>query len=138
MEQFIEFATNHWELAGTFVILLILWLVYEFTNGTKSLSTHEATMLVNREDGVFLDIRDRNDFKKGHIAGAVNIALASLKDRTGELEKYRNKPVIVVCKMGTTASTAVSMLQKEGFDNARALRGGMSQWQGDNLPVVTK
>jgi len=138
LEQFIEFATNHWEMVGAFAVLLALWLVYETQNGTKALSTHEATMLVNREDGVFLDIRDRNDFKKGHIAGAVNIVLAGLKDRTGELEKYRSKPIIVVCKSGTTAGTAVSLLAKEGFEKARPLRGGMGQWQGDNLPVTKK
>ncbi len=138
MEQFIEFATNHWMMVGTFVILLILWLGYEFTTGNKAISAQQATLLVNREDGVFLDIRDRGDFRKGHIAGAVNIGMATLKDRMGELEKYKAKPVIVVCKMGNTASMAVSELQKAGFEKASVMRGGMSAWQNDNLPVVTK
>ncbi|WP_306667877.1 rhodanese-like domain-containing protein [Oceanospirillum sediminis] len=138
MEQYIEFATNNWMLVGTFAILLILWLVYELQSGTKSLSSHEATMMVNRQDGVFLDVRDRNEFKNGHIAGAVNISLASLKERTGELEKYKDKPVIVVCKMGTSAGTAVTLLKQAGFEQARNLRGGMSQWQSENLPVVKK
>lgn len=138
MEQFIEFATNHWMMVGTFFILLALWLGYEFASGNKAISCQKATLLVNREDGVFLDIRDRGDFRKGHIAGAVNISMASLKDRIGELEKYKAKPVIVVCKMGNTASAAVSELQKAGFEKAQVMRGGMTNWQNDNLPVVTK
>ncbi len=138
MEQFIEFATNHWMMVGTFVILLILWLGYEYMTGNKAISCQQATLLVNREEGVFLDIRDRGDFRNGHIAGAVNISMASLKDRVGELEKYKAKPIIVVCKMGNTASAAVSELQKAGFEKACVMRGGMSNWQNDNLPVVTK
>ena len=138
MEQFIEFATNHWMLVGTFFALLTIWLLYEFSTGNKAVSCQQATLMVNREDGVFLDIRDRSDFRSGHIAGAVNISMASLKDRTGELEKYKTKPVIVVCKMGNTASMAVSELQKAGFEKALVMRGGMSNWQNDNLPVVTK
>ena len=138
LEQIIEFATNNWMMVATFVVLLILWLGYEFTTSNKAVSCQQATLLVNRENGVFLDIRDRGDFRKGHIAGAVNISLASLKDRAGEIEKYKTKPVIVVCKMGNTASTAVSELQKLGFEHASVMRGGMSNWQNDNLPIVTK
>ncbi|OOV87420.1 sulfurtransferase [Oceanospirillum linum] len=125
-------------MVGTFAILLILWLGYEFMTGNKAISCQQATLLVNREDGVFLDIRDRGDFRNGHIAGAVNISMASLKDRVGELEKYKAKPIIVVCKMGNTASAAVSELQKAGFEKSCVMRGGMSNWQNDNLPVVTK
>lgn len=138
LEQFIEFATNHWMMVGTFAILLILWLGYEFTSGSKAVSCQEATLMVNREEGVFVDIRDRGDFRKGHIAGAVNIAMATFKERIGELEKYKSKPVIVVCRMGNTANMAVSELQKAGFENARVMRGGMSSWQNENLPIVTK
>lgn len=138
MEQIIEFATNNWMLVTTFAVLLALWLGYEFATGNKAISCQQATLMINREDGVFLDIRDRADFRKGHIAGAVNISMASLKDRLGELEKYKAKPVIVVCKMGNTAATAVSELEKAGFENARVMRGGMGNWQHDNLPVVTK
>jgi len=138
LEQIIEFATNNWMLVTTFAVLLVLWLGYEFTTGNKSIGCQQATMLVNREDGVFVDIRDRGEFRKGHIAGAVNISMASLKDRSGEIEKYKAKPVIVVCKMGNTAATAVSELQKLGFERASVMRGGMSSWQNDNLPVVTK
>jgi len=138
LEQFIEFATNHWMMVGTFAILLILWLGYEFTTGNKAISNQQATLLVNREDGVFLDIRDRGDFRSGHIAGSVNISMASLKDRMGELEKYKAQPVIVVCKMGNSASMAVSELQKAGFEKAAVMRGGMNAWQNDNLPVVSK
>ncbi|OPX54549.1 Rhodanese-related sulfurtransferase [Oceanospirillum multiglobuliferum] len=138
LEQLIEFSTNNWMLVTAFVGLLVMWLAYEFNTGNKAVSCQEATLLVNREDGVFVDIRDRNEFRKGHIAGAQNISFASLKERIGELNKYKTKPVIVVCKMGQTASSAVTQLQQAGFENARVMRGGMSQWQGEKLPVVTK
>lgn len=138
MEQIIEFATNHWMMVGTFFILLALWLGYEFMTGSKAVSCQQAIQLVNREDGVFLDIRDRNEFRNGRIAGAVNISMASLKERIGELEKYKDKPVIVVCKMGNTASMAVSELKKAGFEKASVMRGGMGNWQNDNLPIVKK
>jgi rhodanese-related sulfurtransferase len=104
--------------------------------GPKAISTQMLTNLVNREDGVVVDIRGANDFNKGHIHGALNMPLSKIKESTKNLEKYKNKPIIMVCANGISVSAACSILSKSGMDRVFKLQGGMSSWTGDKLPVV--
>ncbi|MFI0473054.1 rhodanese-like domain-containing protein [Halomonas sp. HMF6819] len=138
IDQLFEFVMNHPLLVGAFLLVLLAWLVYE----TRSASTHavsssEATQLINREDAVIVDVRESKEFKAGHIAGARNIPQSNLDSRMNELEKVKDKPIIVVCKHGQSAGAVQAKLAKAGF-NAHKLKGGMAQWQADSLPVVKK
>ncbi|MEC9483785.1 MAG: rhodanese-like domain-containing protein [Halomonas sp.] len=138
IDQLFEFVQNHPLLVGAFLIVLAGWLAYEYKRGNHGVDSSQATALVNREDGILVDIRDASDFKAGHIAGARNIPQSRLDDRMTELEKFKDKPVVVVCKHGQSAGVAVAKLTKAGFSRAVKLKGGMAQWQADSLPVVKK
>lgn len=138
IDQLFEFVQNHPLLVGAFLIVLAGWLAYEFKRGNHGVDSSQATSLVNREDGIIVDIRDANDFKAGHIAGARNIPQSRLDDRMNELDKFKDKPVIVVCKHGQSSGIAVAKLTQAGFSRAVKLKGGMAQWQADSLPVVKK
>ncbi|RTR05613.1 rhodanese-like domain-containing protein [Halomonas nitroreducens] len=139
IDQLFEFVQNHPLLVGAFLLVLVAWILYEVRNSTASgVSASEATQLVNREDAVVLDIRESSDFKAGHIAGARNIPQSRLDERLGELDKFKSKPIIVVCKHGQSSGVALAKLTKAGFERVFKLRGGMTQWQADSLPVVKK
>lgn len=138
MDQFFEFALNHWELSSLFLALLIALIVVEKQRGGKSLSPQQTVMLLNREEAVVLDVRDKKDVAEGMIAGAVHIPYGSLKDRLTELEKYRSKTLIVVDKMGQHAGAAVKQLKAAGFENAQRLSGGIIEWKNANLPLKKK
>lgn len=135
LAQLIEFATNHYALAGCFVVLAVLLLVTELRKGGQSLSSRELTALVNRDEAVVLDIRNSKDFAGGHIVDALNIPFDKVASRIAELEKHKAKTIIVVDAMGQHAGTACRELLKAGFTAAK-LSGGISSWRGDNLPVV--
>ena len=139
MEQAIEFVTNHYYLAGAFVALLAA-LVYTTVasqlSSVKELSTHEATLLMNKQDALVLDARPAAEFKKGHILGAIQLKAEQLtKADFSTLEKNKDKPIIVVCAMGMTAKRTASQMLKAGFEQVSVLKGGMNAWQGANLPV---
>jgi len=138
MAQFIEFVGNHWILTGLWVALLAALLLHRSKTGGRSVSTQEAVMLINRKDGVVLDIRDKKEFESGHIVDSINIPVAKLAERISELEKYKSRPVIVVCKMGQHSSDGCKMLANAGFEHAVKMRGGMAEWRGQTLPVVQK
>lgn len=139
IDQLFEFVQNHPLLVGAFLLVLVAWLAYEAMGSSRgSVSSSEATQLINREDAVIIDIRDAKDFKAGHIAGARNIPQSKLDARLGELEKFKDKPAIVVCKQGQSSGIATAKLTKAGFTRALKLRGGMAQWQADSLPLVRK
>ncbi|MGY0220118.1 rhodanese-like domain-containing protein [Endozoicomonadaceae bacterium StTr2] len=137
MEQLIQFTINHPMLIGAFVVLLIALVATEARKGGKSVSVHEATRLVNQDGAVFLDVREKKDFNTGHMVDAVNIPLARLKERAVEIDKYKTKPVIVVDAMGQHSGSAAKILKDAGFENVVRLKGGVSTWQADNLPLIS-
>ncbi|MFJ2365878.1 rhodanese-like domain-containing protein [Pseudomonas sp. NPDC087697] len=131
----IEFATNHYLLVGIFVVLLALLIAREMSRGGRSLSTAELTALVNKDEGVVVDIRTSKDFAAGHIVGALNIPQDKLTARVGELEKHKAKTIILVDALGQHSGTHARELLKSGFTAAK-LSGGISSWKADNLPLV--
>lgn len=140
MDQLVEFATNHYLLAAVFVALLVA-IIFSFFAGAlsklKEVSTHEATLLINKEDALVLDVRAVAEFKKGHILGAKQIKPELLnKGDFTSLEKQKATPIIVVCAMGMTAKRTASQMLKAGFEKVTVLKGGMNAWQGANLPTT--
>ena len=140
MDQFIEFLGANYILTGLWVVLFVA-LVYSFIAGAVSkvreIGTHEATMLMNKEDAVVLDIRSQADFRKGHILGAKQVNADNLnKGETAEVEKYKGKPIIVVCAMGMSAKRTASQLNKAGFSQITVLKGGMNSWTSASLPIA--
>ena len=119
-----------------FIFLLVAFFVNEGKQGGAAIGTTNLVTLVNREGAVILDIRDNKEYSAGHIAGAVNMPFASVDSRIGELEDYKEKPVVIVCKMGQHSSSAGKKLKAQGFTDVRRLSGGMSEWSASNLPVV--
>ena len=140
MDQMIEFVTNHYILSGLFAALLaalIYTTVASQLSSLKELSTHEATLLMNKEDAYILDIRPPAEFKKGHILGSKQIkAELVTKGDFAPLEKSKDKPIIVVCAMGMTSKRTASQMLKAGFENVVTLKGGINAWQGANLPIT--
>ncbi len=136
MDQFLTFISNHPFLVGAFVVLLILFIRNEMNRGGATIGVQELVALVNNEKAVVLDVRDKAEIDAGHIVDAINIPYSALESRADELAKHKDKPVVLVCKMGQHAGTAGTALRKQGFENVSRLRGGIAEWRGQNLPVV--
>ena len=101
---------EQWVLIAALAVTLMMLVFHETRKAGPALSINEAVQLVNTEGGIFVDVRDAADFGRGHITNAVNIPSASLAGRMSELEKFREKPVVVVCKMGQSAAGAQPVL----------------------------
>jgi len=138
LEQIIEFSINNPMLVSAFVILLALIAFNESRTAGNSVGVAEAVRLMNREEAITLDIRDRKNFTQGHIAGSINIPTANLDSRLQELDKHKEKKILVVCNTGSSAGIAIAKLQKAGFEQVLRLKGGIMQWQSDSMPVVKK
>ena len=79
-----------------------------------------------------LDVREPNEWRAGHVPGALHIPLGQLASRLGELDRAR--PLVVVCRSGNRSAAAVRHLVKAGFQ-AKNLEGGMMAWARAGLPV---
>lgn len=139
MDQIIEFVGNHYMLSGAWVALCVI-LIYSLISGqlspVKEVSTHEATLLINKQDAMLVDIRPAAEFNKGHILGAKLLKTEQVtKADFSTLEKNKDKPIIIVCAMGMSAKRTAAQMLKAGFSQVSVLKGGMNAWQGASLPV---
>lgn len=103
--------------------------------GIRDVDTNAAMQLINHKNAFVLDVREPEEYKAGHILNSQLIPLGKLKERIGELEKYRDVPIVVVCRSGNRSGTACVTLAKQGFAQAYNLTGGMMAWQKANLPT---
>jgi rhodanese-related sulfurtransferase len=139
MQQVIEFASNHLILSVAWVVLFVL-IIYSYISGAfspiKALSTHDATLKINKEDAVIVDVRDTKAFNSGHILDAKQLKPEAIRNKQfASLEKYKDKPIIVVCAMGNVSRSTATELHKQGFAHVNILQGGMSSWESAGLPL---
>ena len=137
MTLFLEFLAEQWILAAALLAVIIMLVLHETRKSGPSLSPQQAITLINAEQGVFVDLRDAAAFKQGHIVDALNIPAAKLADRIGELEKYRDRPIVLVCKMGQQAGAAGKQLRAARFEKVFKMTGGMMEWGNLQLPTVS-
>ncbi|WJW75547.1 rhodanese-like domain-containing protein [Thiohalobacter sp. IOR34] len=141
MQQFIEFITNHWMLSTALVVILVLLVQEEISRrrfGIPQLGPLAATQLMSHEDAIPVDVREDEEYRKGHIAHALHIPLGQLDQRLAELEKYRDRPLLLVCRSGSRSNRAGSLLRKAGFESIYNLAGGIMAWENANLPITRK
>ncbi len=136
--QLLEFVGNHLFLTGTFLFLAIAFFINEGRQGGAKVSPSELVGLVNRNDALALDLRDSKEFNLGHIAGAKSFPATSFDARLGELDGFKKKTLVLVCKMGQHSGPLGKKLKALGFEDIRRLAGGMAEWSASNLPVVKK
>lgn len=106
--------------------------------GVQVVDTIGAMQLINHKNAVVLDIRSEKEQQSGVILNARRVPFGSLVKRLTELDKFKKKPVIVVCHNGARSSDACVILKRRGFEQPYALIGGMKAWQKANLPVEKK
>ena len=106
--------------------------------GNITLHATPASLLVARERGLFLDIRPAKEFANGRVAGARNIPASEIANKAQTLNKFKDKPVVLVCKNGMQSRAARPQLEKMGFTKVHILSSGIAGWQDAQLPLVTK
>jgi rhodanese-related sulfurtransferase len=141
MDQLVEFTVNHPLLIGGFVAVLglLVWTeVMRQVRGVRELSPAQAVPWINDPNAVIVDISPVADFNRGHIVNANNLLPSRLASPDAEVQKLRDKKVLVVCKSGQTAVAAANSLRKLGATEVAVLKGGMTQWRSEQFPVTTK
>ena len=116
--------------------VMLVWPSLAQRTGGLSVSTLQATQLINHKDALVLDVRSADDFARSHILNAKNIPAGQLGGRLAELEKFRARPIIVSCQTGASATASCSLLKKAGFADVHLLAGGIGAWEQAGLPVA--
>ncbi len=139
MHDILDFISRHWLLAALTVVAF-LWVIVEEarrqSGGRYGLSPQETVNKINHDDAVVLDIREPSAFANGHITGAINITKQEIERDPTVVDKYKNKPLIVVCMAGVNAQKIVNVLSKRDFTQLYLLSGGLTAWTTAGLPLV--
>jgi len=133
----VSFIVQNWYLILLAVVsggLLLVPTLKGVTGG--SLQPNDAVAKINREKAIVVDVREPEEYVKGHITNAKNIPLAQFDERLPQVTKNKALPVILVCEKGSRAVRAEAQAKKLGYANAQALAGGMKAWRDASMPVV--
>ena len=138
MQRLLEYTSHHQTLSLLAVTAFLAVVIYEWRERTRqvgAVSPQDAVRLMN-QGAALLDVRSTEQFAEGHIRGARNVPVERLADGLDSLKRYKDKPVIVYCERGSSATAAMRQLAQQGFGKVVNLRGGLSAWRAEQLPVA--
>jgi rhodanese-related sulfurtransferase len=131
---------NRKKLLGVACLLSILIVsIYAIASAEIiNIPATEAKKMIDSKDyGLILDVRTMEEYtgELGHIDGSVLIPVQELNDRIGEIEKHKDKKVIVVCRSGVRSRKASDILLQKGFNKVYNIADGMIGWDSQKYPV---
>jgi rhodanese-related sulfurtransferase len=138
MDRLLEFIGRHPLIAAGVVATWLAVMFYELwlrQRGMTHVTTADAVRLINR-GALVIDVRKPEAFGAGHIVNARNLELDKLKADENALQKKKDKILLAVCDDGAASGRAASLLRKAGYQNVFSLKGGLTGWRSDNLPLV--
>ena len=137
MDRVLDFASHHPWLATATAVLVALVAIYEMrmrSESLRSVSPQELIRLMN-QGALVLDLRPSEQYQAGHLNGARQMSSEQILSASDTLKKHKEKTVVVYDDSGTLGAAAVRQLGAQGFTRVFALRGGLSAWRANNLPL---
>lgn len=98
---------------------------------TSGVSPAQALKLYETGDAMLLDVREPDEWAKGHAPGAIHLPLGDLDPAALDTGKL----IIAICRSGNRSGKATAQLRNAGVQ-VRNMSGGMTAWQEDGLPIV--
>lgn len=113
-------------------------LVLEAKKSVRECNPDQLHALLTVHDTLLIDVREPDEYRQGHIAGAVNIPRGVLEFRVSSEPTLQDvaRPIIVYCKTSGRAALSVLALHSMGFSNVTSVAGGFDAWVAGNHPVA--
>ena len=103
-----------------------------FNSNVKDVTSKEAYSLIKDDkEFVILDVRSKEEYDSGHIAGAKLVPVQVLGSMIDDLDKYKDKKVLVYCESGKRSPIAIDTLVDNDFTNIYHLSRGIASWKYD-------
>lgn len=97
-------------------------------NNIKVISPGEFRHKINEKKVQLIDVRTPEEFREGHIDGAININFFSDKFSSDFEKLDKNEPLYIYCRSGNRSAKAATKLLEMGFANVIDLEGGYKAW----------
>ena len=96
----------------------------------------KQAQIMNQQGALLLDVREPAEYSEIHAPNAKLIPLGQISSRLQEIETYKDKPIVVMCRSGRRSAQAVAILQKAGYTQVSNVKGGMLEWESNGLSVI--
>jgi sulfur-carrier protein adenylyltransferase/sulfurtransferase len=90
--------------------------------------------LGNGNDYVLLDVREKDEYREGHLQDALSLPRGFLEIRAEQVVPDQSKPIIAYCGGGTRSLLAAKQLKDMGYQNVVSMSGGYTAWKGAGYP----
>jgi rhodanese-related sulfurtransferase len=133
-----DFILQNWMLVSAIIFVIFLILFEPMRRrmyGIETANVYDAVSLSNHQNAIFVDVRESKEMANGVINGAYRIPLSSFEKNIGQIEKFKDSPVIVYCRSGNRSLSAATRLKKKEFKQVYNLAGGILAWQKESLPL---
>lgn len=124
--------SNFTLIISIFALGFILYpkLAVRLNKNIKHISAEEAhKLIIENKELLVVDVRTPGEYKSGHIERAKSMPVGELSLRINELQRYKDKPLLVHCASGGRSPAAVRLLLKNGFTNVYHMKSGLSGWK---------
>jgi molybdopterin/thiamine biosynthesis adenylyltransferase/rhodanese-related sulfurtransferase len=98
-------------------------------------ATSAQELLAGDGAPVLVDVRERDEWEQGRIAGAVHIPRGNLESKIEAAAPDRSRPVLLYCSAGNRSAFAAKTLADLGYERPISLAGGYTDWQRSGLPT---
>lgn len=95
----------------------------------------QAALTRKQAGALLIDVREADDYRKEHAAGAISISRGVLEMRIEEAAPELGTPIVCYCGGGSRSALAVESLQRMGYTNAVSMSGGFKDWRERKLPT---
>ena len=102
-------------------------------SSNDAVNVEEARQKLDSREAIMIDVRERDEWRAGHVKGARHIPLGDLGGRLGEIP--RDREVLLFCRSGNRSGRATQFLREQGYPQARNVEGGITAWTGRGFPV---
>jgi rhodanese-related sulfurtransferase len=137
MDQLLAYIQHHPLLAGLAVTVALATLAFEMRlrgQQYSSVRPQEAIALMNQGAQIY-DLRSKEAFTAGHVGGAKHFDPSQLDGAAETLKRLKERLLLLICEDGQTATKLTRQLHAGGFTKVFNLRGGLTAWRAEGLPL---
>ncbi len=138
--EIIDFLFAEEQLFTTITLLVLIALligniITDKLKKYEDIDANTATALMDDDNLIILDVREKKERKNGYIDGDMHIPLGDVKNQFNKLDK--NKSILVYCRSGSRSAHIAGLLTLNEFENVYNLKGGIQAWKRAKMPIKT-
>lgn len=133
---------SRWRLsmAGLLAIILMVGCGRSSMSADTALSAEQAKQVIqaHQDDDrfVILDVRTANEYRRGHIAGAVLLDYYDPNFKQALAKLDRSKTYLIYCRSGNRSGKTLGLIEELKWAKAYHLSGGILAWTAARFPLV--